>query len=140
MRESERSAVDCLAAVFAQGVSRAPQNGTERRRAGISTAGIAPRAGQRGASCRGSTLCVSLDDPTRRDPPATGYLRDDRALGAPSTDYYARFPAPLVELRVRAGERRAAASAAARTTNEAGLVIQVSVGREVTAMKWRRTA
>jgi hypothetical protein len=45
--------------------------------------------------------------------------------------YYARFPAPLVELRIQAAPGGGVHGG--RTTNDAGLVIQVSVGREVTA-------
>jgi hypothetical protein len=46
-------------------------------------------------------------------------------------DYYARFPAPLVVLRIRAAP--GAGVSGGRTTNESGLVIQVSVGRDATS-------
>jgi hypothetical protein len=46
-------------------------------------------------------------------------------------DYYARFPAPLVVLRIQAGPGDGVRGG--RTTNDSGLMIQVSVGRDTTA-------
>ena len=78
---------------------------------------------------RGSSLCLLIDEPTppRRQLLHTWVERSARIV----TSYYGRFPAPLVILRLRstAGDR----IGGGRTTNESGLLIQVSVGRETTA-------
>ena len=78
----------------------------------------------------GSTLCVSTDDPAHplRQQLLRGWIERSAHIVA---DYYGRFPAPLVELRIRAAPGGGVGGG--RTTNESGLVIQVSVGREVTA-------
>jgi hypothetical protein len=79
---------------------------------------------------RGSTLCAEVDDPTQSIRPQL--LRDWMERSARIVaDYYARFPAPLVTLRIRAASGRNVGGG--RTTNDSGLVIQVSVGRDVTA-------
>jgi hypothetical protein len=79
---------------------------------------------------QGSTLCILIDDPARalQQPLLRGWIERSARIVA---DYYARFPAPLVELRIRAAPGGGVHGG--RTTNESGLVIQVSVGREVTA-------
>lgn len=78
---------------------------------------------------RGSSLCLLIDEPTppRRQLLHTWVERSARIV----TSYYGRFPAPLVILRLRstAGDT----IGGGRTTNESGLLIQVSVGRETTA-------
>jgi len=77
---------------------------------------------------RGSTLCLLIDDPTsaRRELLRTWVARSANIVA----DYYARFPAPLVdvELQSAAGD----GVGGGRTTNESGLLIHVSVGREAT--------
>jgi hypothetical protein len=79
---------------------------------------------------QGGTLCALIDDPAlpNRRRLLQGWIERSARIVA---DYYARFPAPLTVLRIQAvpggGVR------GGRTTNESGLVIQVSVGRDVTA-------
>jgi hypothetical protein len=75
-------------------------------------------------------LCALIDDPTQSVRPQL--LRDwiERSARIVA-DYYARFPAPLVMLRIQAASGGSVRGG--RTTNDSGLVIQVSVGRDVTA-------
>jgi hypothetical protein len=100
-------------------------------------AGGAPAAGQLCADpaamvlvIRGSTLCTQIDDPAQSIRPQL--LRDwiERSARIVA-EYYARFPAPSVLLRIRAAGGSNVRGG--RTTNDSGLVIQVSVGRDVTA-------
>ena len=79
---------------------------------------------------RGSTLCAQIDDPAQSIRPQL--LRDwiERSARIVA-EYYARFPAPLVTLRIQAASGGNVRGG--RTTNDSGLVIQVSVGRDVTA-------
>ena len=78
---------------------------------------------------QGSTLCVVIDEPTQalRQQLLLDWIERSARIVA---DYYARFPAPLVELRIRAVPGGGVGGG--RTTNESGLLIQVSVGREIT--------
>jgi hypothetical protein len=79
---------------------------------------------------QGSTLCVLVDDPAQalRQQLLRDWIeRSARIVAA----YYARFPAPLVELRIRAAPGGGVHGG--RTTNDSGLMIQVSVGRDVTS-------
>jgi hypothetical protein len=79
---------------------------------------------------RGSTMCAQIDDPTQSIRPQL--LRDWMERSARIVaEYYGRFPAPLVTLRIQAASGRNVGGG--RTTNDSGLVIQVSVGRDVTA-------
>jgi hypothetical protein len=79
---------------------------------------------------QGSTLCVLIDDPAQTIRRAL--LRDwiERSARIVA-DYYGRFPAPLVVLRIQAASGGGVRGG--RTTNETGLLIKVSVGREITA-------
>jgi hypothetical protein len=79
---------------------------------------------------RGSSLCALIDDPTHSIRPEL--LRDwiERSARIVA-DYYARFPAPLVVLRIHAASGGNVRGG--RTTNDSGLMIEVSVGRDVTA-------
>ncbi len=79
---------------------------------------------------RGSSLCAVIDDPTQSIRPEL--LRDwiERSARIVA-DYYARFPAPLVMLRIHAASGGNVRGG--RTTNDSGLMIEVSVGRDVTA-------
>jgi hypothetical protein len=98
--------------------------------------GVAPAA--RAASCpggiteamavRGSLLCVVVEDPTpaRRQLLHTWIERSANIVA----DYYARFPVALVSLHI--GERAGDGIGGGRTTNDDGLLIRVSVGRDVT--------
>jgi hypothetical protein len=79
---------------------------------------------------RGSSLCALIDDPTQSIRPEL--LRDwiERSARIVA-DYYGRFPAPLVVLRIHAASGGNVRGG--RTTNDSGLMIEVSVGRDVTA-------
>ena len=79
---------------------------------------------------RGGLLCATIDDPGHTI--QTRLLRDwiERSARIVA-GYYARFPAPLVVLRIRSSPGDGVHGG--RTTNDSGLVIQVSVGRETTA-------
>jgi hypothetical protein len=100
---------------------------------------LAAAAAARAASCsdaatdtltvRGSVLCVMIEDPAapRRQLLRTWIERSANIVA----DYYARFPAPLVTLRI--GEMPGDGVGGGRTTNDEGLVIRVNVGRAATA-------
>jgi hypothetical protein len=79
---------------------------------------------------RGSTLCAAIDDPAQSL--GTGLLRGwvERSARIVA-DYYAQFPAPLAELRIHAAPGEGVRGG--RTTNDSGLLIQVTVGRDSTA-------
>jgi hypothetical protein len=79
---------------------------------------------------QGSTLCASIDDPEHSIRPEL--LRDwvERSARIVAA-YYARFPAPLVVLRIQAVQGEGVRGG--RTTNDSGLMIQVSVGSDTTA-------
>jgi hypothetical protein len=78
---------------------------------------------------QGSALCLRIDDPS----PSRRQLLHTWALGSANivANYYGRFPAPLVVLNLHSME--GAGVGGGRTTNDSGLVIEVSVGREATA-------
>jgi hypothetical protein len=79
---------------------------------------------------QGSTLCALIDDPAHSIRPELlreWIERSARIVAA----YYARFPAPLVVLRIQASEGEGVRGG--RTTNDSGLMIRVSVGRDTTA-------
>ncbi|GAC1664762.1 MAG: hypothetical protein NVS9B2_02870 [Steroidobacteraceae bacterium] len=78
---------------------------------------------------QGSTLCVSVETPAQS--PATRMLLDwiERSAQIVAA-YYGRFPAPVVALTIHAAPGRGVSGG--RTTNDAGLAIQVSVGRDAT--------
>jgi len=123
----------CLVAAFANLASAAPRPTAEASgiAPGTSSVAAADRCPARTAALavQGSTLCLSIDDPAHSLRPQL--LRDwiERSARIVA-GYYARFPAPLVELRIRAAPGDGVGGG--RTTNESGLVIQVSVGRGVT--------
>jgi len=81
---------------------------------------------------RGSTLCLSMDDPR---PAAEQRALQAWALrsGQIVADYYGQFPAPLVMLRIESTPGGGVHGG--RTTREPGLLIQVSVGRDVTPVE-----
>ena len=81
---------------------------------------------------RGSTLCLSMDDPR---PAAQQGALEAWALrsGRIVADYYGQFPAPLVTLRIESVPGGGVHGG--RTTREAGLLIQVSAGRDVTPVE-----
>ena len=78
---------------------------------------------------QGSTLCLLSDDtsPPRRQLLYTWVERSAHIV----TDYYGRFPAPLVVLRLPSTEGPGVGGG--RTTNDSGLAIRVSVGRGATS-------
>ena len=78
----------------------------------------------------GSTICVVLDDAAlkKEQPLLRGWI--DRSAHIVS-DYYGQFPAPLVVIRLRGMD--GSGINGGRTTNDAGLMIEVRVGRETAA-------
>ena len=78
---------------------------------------------------QGSALCLRVEDPSpsRRQLLHTWALRSANIVA----NYYGRFPAPLVVLNIRS--MQGAGVGGGRTTNDSGLMIEVSVGREATA-------
>jgi hypothetical protein len=79
---------------------------------------------------QGGALCVSVDDPAHALSAQLLKVWIDRSARIVA-DYYDGFPAPLVLLRIRASPDGGVHGG--RTTNDSGLVIQVTVGRDVTA-------
>jgi hypothetical protein len=79
---------------------------------------------------RGSALCVYAEDAAwvRQQPLLRSWIERSARIVA---DYYDRFPAPMVSLRLRSMDGDGVAGG--RTTDEGGLAIQVRVGREATA-------
>jgi hypothetical protein len=110
-------------------VGAAPAGTAAARAAAAPAAGCADRAAL-GIEVQGATLCVSIDDPAHSI--RTELLRDwiDRSARIVAA-YYARFPAPLIALRIRVEPGTGVRGG--RTTNDAGLMIQVSVGADTTA-------
>ena len=78
----------------------------------------------------GSTICVVLDDAAlkKEQPLLRAWI--DRSAHIVS-DYYGQFPAPLVVIRLRGMD--GSGINGGRTTNEAGLMIEMRVGRETAA-------
>jgi hypothetical protein len=78
----------------------------------------------------GGLLCAAIDDSvhTVRQQLLKDWMERSARIVA---DYYAGFPAPLVILRIEAAPGDGVRGG--RTTNESGLVIQVTVGRDVSA-------
>jgi hypothetical protein len=78
---------------------------------------------------QGSALCLRIDDPSpsRRQLLHAWVLRSANIVA----NYYGRFPAPLVVLNLQS--MQGAGVGGGRTTNDSGLTIAVSVGREATA-------
>jgi hypothetical protein len=79
---------------------------------------------------QGGVLCVSVDDPAHALPEQLLKIWIDRSARIVA-DYYGGFPAPLVLLRIRASPDGGVHGG--RTTNDSGLVIQITVGRDITA-------
>jgi hypothetical protein len=78
----------------------------------------------------GSTICVVLDDAALKIQQPLLQTWIDRSAHIVA-DYYGRFPAPLVIIRLRGID--GSGISGGRTTNDSGLMIQVRVGRETTA-------
>lgn len=78
---------------------------------------------------QGSTLCLAVEDAT---PARRRLVREwaGRSAGIVA-NYYGRFPATLVLLDVRS--MQGGGIGGGRTINDSGLMIQVNVGREITA-------
>jgi hypothetical protein len=123
-----------LAAGFANLAAAAPHQAPEAAGGGAGTGGIAAPdrcpAPSTALAIQGSILCVSIDDPANalRQRLLRDWIERSARIVA---DYYARFPAPLVVLHIRAAAGGGVSGG--RTTNESGLVIQVSVGRDATS-------
>jgi hypothetical protein len=80
----------------------------------------------------GALLCAAIDDPIHTIQPQllkSWIERSARIVAA----YYAAFPAPRVLLRIQAAP--GAGVRGGRTTNDSGMLIQVTVGRETTAQE-----
>ena len=80
-------------------------------------------------SVQGGSLCVLIDDPAMslQRPVLQQWIERSARIVA---DYYGRFPAPVL-LKIQAASGGGVHGG--RTTNESGLLIQVSVGRDATA-------
>jgi hypothetical protein len=123
-----------LAAGFANLAAAAPHQASEPGGIAAGTGGIAAPnrcpAPSAALAVQGSILCVSIDDPANalRQRLLRDWIERSARIVA---DYYARFPAPLVVLHIRAAPGSGVSGG--RTTNESGLVIQVSVGRDATS-------
>jgi hypothetical protein len=78
----------------------------------------------------GSTICVMMDDAAlkKEQPLLRAWI--DRSAHIVS-DYYGQFPAPLVVIRLRGMDGSGVNGG--RTTNDAGLMIEMRVGRETAA-------
>jgi hypothetical protein len=81
-------------------------------------------------SVQGGSLCVLIDDPAMslQRPVLRQWIERSARIVA---DYYGRFPAPLVLLKIQGASGGGVHGG--RTNNESGLLIQVSVGRDATA-------
>jgi hypothetical protein len=81
-------------------------------------------------SVQGGSLCVLIDDPgmSLQRPVLRQWIERSARIVA---DYYGHFPAPLVLLKIQPASGGGVHGG--RTTNESGLLIQVSVGRDATA-------
>jgi hypothetical protein len=123
-----------LAAGFANLAAAAPHLAPETAGGGEGTGGIAAPnrcpAPSTALVVQGSILCVAIDDPANalRQRLLRDWIERSARIVA---DYYARFPAPFVVLHIRAATGGGVSGG--RTTNESGLVIQVSVGRDATS-------
>lgn len=124
-----------LAAVAIGAAGHSAPGGPTPDGAATTSAATTPAAGcaDRAAldiEVQGATLCASIDDPAHSV--RTELLRDwvDRSARIVAA-YYARFPAPLVVLRIRVEPGTGVRGG--RTTNDSGLMIQVSVGADTTA-------
>src|ERR1700733_9946016 len=123
-----------LAAGFANLAAAAPHQAPEAAGGVAGTGGIAAPnrcpAPSTALVVQGSILCVSIDDPANalRQRLLRDWIERSARIVA---DYYARFPAPLVVLHIRAATGGGVSGG--RTTNESGLVIQGSVGGDATS-------
>jgi hypothetical protein len=124
----------CLAAACANLAIAARGDGADANSAAAGSIAAAgdhcPQPTRLTLDVQGATLCVSIDDgaPAAQRPLLREWIERSARI---VTDYYARFPAPLAVLRIQSvpggGVR------GGRTTNESGLEIQVSVGRDAAA-------
>lgn len=78
----------------------------------------------------GGTLCVDIDDAAWSKQPALLRVWIERSAHI-VTDYYGRFPAPLLVLKIQGMDGSGVGGG--RTTNDSGLLIEVRVGRQSTA-------
>ena len=79
---------------------------------------------------QGAMLCVSVDDPENALSEQLLKVWIDRSARIVA-EFYGAFPAPLVLLRIQAAPDGGVHGG--RTTNDSGLVIQIAVGRGITA-------
>jgi hypothetical protein len=123
----------CLAAAFANLAIAAGGGGAAGNTAAASRIAAddhCPQQTRVALNVQGGTLCALIDDgaPANQRPLLREWIERSAQIVA---DYYARFPAPLVVLRIQSAPGGGVRGG--RTTNESGLVIQVSVGRDATA-------
>jgi hypothetical protein len=78
----------------------------------------------------GGTLCVDIDDASLLKQQALLRVWIERSAHIVA-DYYGRFPAPLLALKVQGMDGTSVGGG--RTTNDSGLLIEVRVGRQSTA-------
>jgi len=79
---------------------------------------------------QGSDLCVFVEDPALSKQRQLWYPWIERSARMVA-DYYGQFPAPLVILKLQG--MNGGGVGGGRTTNDAGLMIQLRVGREATS-------
>jgi hypothetical protein len=96
----------------------------------VQAAARCPQQTTRSLQVGESTLCLMLDEaaPAKLKTVEQAWIERSAHIVAA---YYGRFPAPLVVLRLRSGD--GAGVNGGRTTNDDGLMIQATVGRETTA-------
>jgi hypothetical protein len=96
---------------------------------GPAYAASCPAAATEALDVRGSTLCVAMGDPApKRREILHAWVERSAHIVA---QYYGRFPAALVLLEL--DDKEGEAVGGGRTTNDGGLVIRVSVGRDASA-------
>jgi hypothetical protein len=122
----------CVAAAFA-GLAGAADGefGKTAAAGGVAVADPpCPQPTRFALNVQGGTLCALIDEaaPAQQRPLLREWIERSARIVA---DYYARFPAPLVMLQIQSVPGGAVRGG--RTTNDSGLLIQVSVGREATA-------
>lgn len=97
--------------------------------AGAPVQSCAQQAGLK-ISVQDATLCVSVDDPAHAVSERLLHDWVERSARIVAA-YYGGFPAPLVLVRIQAAAGGGVRGG--RTTNDSGLLIQITVGRDVSA-------
>jgi hypothetical protein len=92
--------------------------------------GACPEHAAMNIEAGGGTLCVFIEDNALSKQPPLLRVWIERSAHIVA-DYYGRFPAPLLIIRVQGMDGTGVGGG--RTTNDSGLLIQVRVGRQATA-------